>query len=353
MHNKPGMIVLLGSGETLPSSRSIHEQVFKSLPPEPLVKILETPAGFEPNSDKVAGRIKQFLEHSLQNYRPQVEVIPARKKGGQFSPDDEKIVSPLLDADEILLGPGSPTYAAKQLSASLAIEMVSARVQLGAALFLSSSATLAFGSYTMPVYEIYKVGEDLHWQPGIGFFELYGLKLAVIPHWDNNDGGDDLDTSRCYLGAQRFNSLYDMLPEDVVVVGIDEHTGLVLDFENGCCDVMGKGGVSLVRNGKETIFRNGDELPLEHLGDWRIPEAGAGLSETVWQQAIHRHQQMIEKRQSVPVPGGEVIALADARAEARNKGKWEDADNLRDQIADLGWQVNDNSEGYRLIPLKK
>lgn len=353
MQIKPGMIVLLGSGETQPSSRPIHEQVLKRLPPEPVVKILETPAGFEPNSGMVAGRIKQFLEHNLQNYRLRVEVIPARKKGTQFSPDNEGIVSPLLDANEILLGPGSPTYAAKQLSDSLAIQMVAAKVQLGAALFLSSSATLAFGSYTMPVYEIYKVGEELHWQQGIGFFEPYGLKLVVIPHWDNSDGGDDLDTSRCYLGQDRFNSLCQMLPEDVVVLGIDEHTGLVIDFENGCCDVMGKGNVTIIKNGAEAIFRSGDELKIDYLGDWRIPDEGEGVPEDLWQKSLERHRRIIEERHSIPDPEDEVVELAQARAEARDAGKWDDADKLRDQIAELGWQVNDGAEGYQLLPLDK
>ncbi len=353
MKIKPGLVVLLGSGETLPSSRMVHEHVLKNLPDEPVVKILETPAGFEPNSDMVAGRIKQFLEHNLQNYRPQVELIPARKKGSELSPDDFDLVSPLLEADEILLGPGSPTYAARQLADSLALQMIAARVQLGAALFLSSSATLAFGSYTMPVYEIYKVGEELHWKNGVKFFESFGLKLAVIPHWDNSDGGEDLDTSRCYLGQDRFKALYAMLPKEVTVIGIDEHTGLVIDFEAACCQVMGKGSVTVIRSGKEQVFKNGASLPLNELGDWRIPEAGKGVSSEVWQQAIERQQQIEDRRMSTPEPGQEVRQLAEARAGARDAGSWDKADELRDQITALGWQVNDSADGYHLVPLEK
>jgi cyanophycinase-like exopeptidase len=351
--NQPGIIVLLGSGETLPSSRIIHEFVLKNLPPEPKVVILETPAGFEQNSPTVAGRIKEFLEQRLQNYNPRVSVLPARKKGSDYSPDDEGIVSPILDADEILLGPGSPTYAVKELKDSLAFEMIRARVRKGASLFLSSSATLAFGAYTMPVYEIYKVGEDPHWKKGLNFFKDYGLNLAVIPHWDNHDGGEDLDTSRCYLGQERFNWLREMLPKDITVVGIDEHTGFVLDFKHGCADVMGKGRVTIMGKGKERVIRTGEELPLEWLGkEWRVPKGGEGIDDYVWQKADHRHKEMVLESQRTSDPPDEVVTLAKHRAEARGEGDWGKADELRRKIESMGWQVNDTSEGYELFQLQ-
>jgi hypothetical protein len=110
---KPGLIVLLGSGETLPSSGKTHEYVAKRLPEKPRIEILETPAGFEPNSDIVVGKIKQFLARRLQNYKPRIDVLPARRQGTRYSPNNQEIVAPILEADEILLGPGSPTYGAR------------------------------------------------------------------------------------------------------------------------------------------------------------------------------------------------------------------------------------------------
>lgn len=119
MH-KTGNIVLFGSGEALASSGQTHEHVARNLGDEPCIAILETPAGFELNSDRVAGRIADYFERRLQNYHPQIEVIPARKKGTAYSPDDARIVAPLLHADWVMLGPGSPTYAVRQLQDSLA-----------------------------------------------------------------------------------------------------------------------------------------------------------------------------------------------------------------------------------------
>ena len=65
--SSPGLVVLLGSGETLPFSGKIHEFVAQRLPKHGNVAILETPAGFEPNCDQVAGKIKSYLEQRLQN----------------------------------------------------------------------------------------------------------------------------------------------------------------------------------------------------------------------------------------------------------------------------------------------
>ena len=88
MAEGPGLIVLFGSGETSASGRKVFDWLLRRLPVPVRVAILETPAGFELNSPQVAGRIGEFLSHRLQNYRPQVTIVPARKRGTPFSPDD-------------------------------------------------------------------------------------------------------------------------------------------------------------------------------------------------------------------------------------------------------------------------
>jgi hypothetical protein len=221
---RPGVVVLFGSGETSPSGRKVFDQVLKDLPQPPRLALLETPAGFELNSTQVIGRVAEFIRHRLQNYQPQVTLVPARKRGTPDSPDEPQVVAPLLESDLIFMGPGSPTYAVRQLSDSLAWHYLLARHRLGAALVLASAATIAISAYALPVYEIYKVGEDPHWKAGLDFFGDYGLPLVFVPHWNNNDGGDELDTSRCVMGQTRFAELMRQLPLDGTVIGIDEKT---------------------------------------------------------------------------------------------------------------------------------
>ena len=136
---RPGYIALFGSGETSASGRKIYEWLMQRLPPPIRAVVLETPAGFELNSAQVAGRVAEFLRWRLQNYQPQVSVVPARKRGTPFSPDDPQIVAPLLDSNIVFLGPGSPTYAVRQLQSSLAWHMLRARHRLGGAIVLAHS----------------------------------------------------------------------------------------------------------------------------------------------------------------------------------------------------------------------
>jgi cysteinyl-tRNA synthetase len=49
-------------------------------------------------------------------------------------------------------------------------------------------------------------------------------------------------------------------------------------------------------------------------------------------------------------PPDEVQALARERAEARARGDWERADALREEIAALGWVVQDDGDGWTLVP---
>ncbi len=351
----PGLVVLLGSGETLPTSGKTHEYVAQRLPDSRQVVILETPAGFEPNSALVAEKIKTYLQQRLQNFNLNIKVLPVRKKGTPFSPESPEIVAPIYEADEILLGPGSPTYCVRQLQDSLAMYAIMARHRLGATLFLSSSAVLSFSALTMPVYEIYKVGEDLHWKPGLDFLGMYGLPLVIIPHWNNTDGGSELDTSHCYMGQARFGHLRRMLDPAYKIIGIDEHTSLILNFAEACCHVMGKGQITLLHTAGKTVFHTGETFPMSDLGAWRIPHGEEGIPANIWQRALQAQQEQIpgEKTTAVsatPTPSAEVLDLVEQRSAARAAENWAAADVLRAQLATLGWQIQDTPDGPELKP---
>jgi cyanophycinase-like exopeptidase len=348
MREQPGLVVLFGSGETSASGRKIYDWLMRCLSPPIRVAVLETPAGFELNSAQVAGRVADFLRHRLQNYRLQVTVVPARKRGTPFSPDDAEITAPLLPANAIFLGPGSPTYAVRQLQDSLAWHRLIARHRLGAAVILASAATVAASAHTLPVYEIYKVGEDLHWRQGLDFFGPYGLSLVFIPHWNNAEGGAELDTSRCFMGESRFEQLLSMLPTETTVVGIDEHTALVMDLGAGTCRVIGRGSVTLLREGQEQCFGQGATFAATKFGPFRMPESRTGIPPEVWQEV---HAAQAQTRMIVtPEPSPEVLRLVEKREVARARRDWAVADTLRERIVTLGWQVLDTPQGPQLEP---
>jgi hypothetical protein len=340
----PGPITFFGSGETTPSGQKIFDCLFKKIPSSPKVSIVETPAGFELNSAQVAGNVAEFIKTHLRNYNPRIVLIPARKKGTEFSPDKPEIALPILESDLIFMGPGSPTYAVRQLEESLTWEYMLTRHRQGAGLALSSATTIAISSSALPVYEIYKVGQDIHWQPGLDLFSAYGLSLVFIPHWNNTDGGIDLDTSRCYMGKSRFDALLNMLPADQVVVGIDEHTGLIIDFQDACCHVIGSGTVTIQSRDFNMIYPSESSIKLSELGDFDFPDPQEGISPGTWQTALDIQRKAAQKLN----PPQEIIALAEKRELARKDKAWRTADDLRARIEGKGWTVQDSSDGFLL-----
>lgn len=371
----PGPVIFFGSGETSSTAQKVFDYVLRAYPVQPAVALLETPAGFELNSDRVIGRVADFLTHNLQNYHPEVHIIPARARDSAFSPDDPQIIQPLLQAQMIFMGPGSPSYAVRQLQHSLAWDYMLARHRLGAALVFASAAVVAVSLYALPVYEIYKVGEDLHWKPGLDLLGSYDFPLVFIPHWNNNDGGAELDTSRCFMGQSRFARLMSMLPAGLTVIGIDEKTALIMEPASGKGRVIGAGKVTLIHTGHEHdlyldvdelrgtglvevaerhashvhVYKNGQTFPLSECCPIRVPQEGEGLPRQVWQQALRAAEPPDEPEEDSPPQ--EVQILLEQRAAARAGKDWSASDTLRDQIAAAGWKVVDTKDGQRLEKL--
>ena len=339
-----GRITLMGSGESSPSGRALFEAAFLGLPRPVKVAIMETPAGFEPNSAGVANRISQSIEHRLQNYRPDVTVIPARRRDSTYGSNNPDILRPLLDADCIFMGPGSPSYAVRHLADSLAWDMIQARHRLGASLAFSSSAAIAIGKRAIPIYEIYKVGDDPHWIPGLDLLGCMGIDIACVTHWNNTEGGATFDTSRCYIGKARMESILAAMPSGTTTIGIDEHTALTLDFGERICRVAGKGGVTLIENGEERKFGSGAQFPIGELGDFREPDPFDGIAADVWEEAAAAQLRTQDGACVLPDAAAAVIA---EREEARRRKDWKRADDLRDRLAGMGYRIMDTPNGPR------
>ena len=339
-----GRIAFLGSGETSLAGGRIFEALARLIPDPLHVSVLETPAGFELNSTIVAGRVGDFLKTRLQNYKPTIDLIPARKQGTEFSPDNPEILKPLLRANIIFMGPGSPTYLARQLRGTLAWDIIRARHRMGATLIFASAATISVGAWVLPVYEIYKVGDDIHTKEGLNFFSDFGLNLSFVPHWNNAEGGTDLDTSRCFVGIERFDQWRKLLPPENILIGLDEHSGIIMDFEKGTCDVHGVSSVSVVKNTSMEIYPAGAKFSLNELGNFKMSESlEDGIRPEIWEMIKNAAE--VDQDQ----PPAEALELLEQRKEARARKDFAESDRLRDQISALGWVVQDSKEGQKLV----
>lgn len=335
----PGAIVLFGSGETSTAGRTALRWLVEHRGRPGSVAVLETPAGFEPNAAAVARRWTHFLAKEAEVRGTKLTQLPLRRRGAPDGLDDEERARPILDADLVVLGAGSPSYTVRQLGGTAAWRSLTQAHLAGASLFLASASAIAVGTFALPVYEIYKVGEDLHWKDGLRLFELHGLALAVVTHWDNTDGGAGLDTSRCFMGQARFEELLRILPRGIVVLGIDEHTALALDPASADGHVMGRGGVTILRDGAVSRHEAISSFPLSGLG----PFSAAGASATA---AIRRYS-VDGPKEAAPAEVRELVA---SRQRARAAADWAEADRLRAEIAARGWDVEDTRDGTRLLP---
>lgn len=338
-----GRIAFLGSGETSLAGGRIFEALARFISDPIRVSIMETPAGFELNASLVAGRVAEFLKTRLQNYKPAIDLIPARKQGTPFSPDNLEILKPLLTSNMIFMGPGSPTYVARQLRGTLAWDIIRARHRLGATLVFSSAATISIGAWALPVYEIYKVGEEVHVKDGLNLFSDFGMNLTFIPHWNNAEGGIDLDTSRCFMGIERFDQWRKLIPAGSTIVGLDEHSGMVMDFEKNTCEVHGVSSVTVLKDAEENMHSSGSVFSLDTLGKFKSPEpVEYGIRPEVWSLIAHASSSGEE------TPPDEALELLELRKAARTRKDFAESDRLRDQLAALGWLVKDTKDGQQL-----
>lgn len=261
MISRNGTIVLMGSGELTATMVEVHKEQLDKCGVSPKAIFLDAPAGFQLNVDQISRRAKDYFAKRV-GYPMSVASLKSAEDSTAY--EAETAYHQLREADFILMGPGSPTYAVRQLKATPIPDILVDKVRSGGCLVSASAAALTMGRMTLPVYEIYKVGQDLHWVEGMDILGALGFHLVVVPHWNNAEGGTH-DTRFCFMGKERFDRLAAMLPEDVSIIGIDEHTACIIDLESGDAGVRGIGSVVLRQTGREMIFEKGDRFPIDAL----------------------------------------------------------------------------------------
>jgi peptidase E len=255
------MIVLMGSGELTATMVEVHKELLGRISGAPKAVFLDTPAGFQLNVDQISKKAQNYFQVHVQHALS----VASFKSTETITPyEAEQAYQSLRGADFVLIGPGSPTYAVHQWRQSSIPEILINRIKEGACLVAASAAALTVGRFTLPVYEIYKVGQALHWVDGMDILKHFGFNLVVVPHWNNAEGGNH-DTRFCFMGQPRFSQLASLLAEDVSILGLDEHTACILDFENDEAVIKGIGTVTLQRSGGEMVFDTAERFSLEVL----------------------------------------------------------------------------------------
>jgi hypothetical protein len=142
----------------------------------------------------------------------------------------------------------------------------------------------------------------------------------------------------------RFAEWCKLIPPQNITIGLDEHTGIIMDLDAGVCEIMGVSSVSLVRDCDLKIHPAGGKFQLREFGEWQMPNPlQAGISEQAWGMVLNA------ARVNDNAPPAEIIALAEERLAVRVAKNWKESDRLRDEISALGWTVQDGKTGYKLV----
>jgi hypothetical protein len=242
---------------------TIHKALMARLGPGSHSAILlDTAYAFQENVGDISARAQAYFARSVGL---KVSVITDADLPPEANPEAPAGLAAIRSADWVFAGPGSPTYALARWRGGPVADALRERIAAGAGLtVIASAAAAATGFVAVPVYEIYKVGADPHWLEGLDLFGVLGLKVAVIPHYDNAEGGTH-DTRFCYLGERRLAILERELPEDAAVLGVDEHTALIMDLTTAEAEVVGRGGATIRKAGVSTVLPSGTKTTLDDL----------------------------------------------------------------------------------------
>lgn len=263
----PRILTIMGSGETAPTMVTTHRTLTALLPSPVKAVVLDTPYGFQENAPELASRAVEYFRTSIN-----VEIAIAglvRLHDTHIAADPvaiERGLRTMTDSDYIFAGPGSPTYALRQWAGSNVANIINNKLRNGGIVTFASAAALTLGKATVPVYEVYKVGQDVQLLDGLDILSTIGINAAVIPHYDNAEGGNH-DTRFCYLGEKRLELFESMLDSDTYVLGVDEHTGLVIDLDAEEAKVVGNGTVTIRLRGESHVYESGATISLSLLRD--------------------------------------------------------------------------------------
>ena len=308
----PRILAIMGSGETAPTMAKVHRALFERFDRRAAgATLIDTPYGFQENADDLTARIIDYFRVSIGR----VMTVASYRTRDAGPVDSATALARINEADYVLSGPGSPSYALRQWADGPIPAALATKLSGGGIVTMASAAALTVGVVTIPVYEIYKVGDAPAWLPGLDLLgPATGLSAAVVPHYDNAEGGNH-DTRFCYIGERRLRMLERAMPAGTFVLGVDSHTALVLDLERRTATVIGLGGVTVRADGRSRVFPNGTEIPIDALAA-AADEVRAGSTDD-----------LPDRWTAEPGPGGDGIAMTD------------DADavlgSLRDEVARL------------------
>ncbi len=251
-HRSPGAVALVGSGEYLDVMNEIDTYLLNTVGGASTAKVALLPiaSGLEPNGPTSWNNlgVRHFKHIGVNDIRA-TRIID---RASAFDPEQLAL---LQGANLFYFSGGNPQHTIETLRDSPAWNIIKTAYEQGAVLAGCSAGAMMLSARTISVRQV-MMGEP------IAFVDAMGIvpNIIVFPHFDRMAG---------FLEQDRFQHLLRSVPEQYIVVGIDEDTALVRVEPNNMPDlmahwrVMGRQTVSIFnRDSSPSVLHNGDELTL-------------------------------------------------------------------------------------------
>ena len=354
MKNASGSLAILGSGEMSPNLVSVHRELLEGLDDSSSIFMIDSPFGFQENANQLVEKIIDFYKVSLN---VEMKLASYRNIEELNTKSFFKSIQLLESASFIFAGPGSPSYASKLWHGNEFEQTLKNHLIKGGKSLFASAAASTLGEHTLPVYEIYKVGQDPYWEKGLNILDVYGLSCTVVPHFNNAEGGNH-DTSFSYVGENRMKTLLDKSYSNIL--GIDEHTALIISGKNETFKVVGLGNVTILNREGTHVFKKDSEESLDILQKLLVSEKNASVKKI---DNVETEADSIDKSTIKEIANLEiqiesnkknterfeilVEKLILLRSKLRNEKNYKLSDEVRDILESSGLQIEDSEQGIQ------
>lgn len=228
----PGTLALVGAGEYLDGMQKVDQYLLGTIAdPKKRVVVLPTAAAPEPDYYK-------WSNMGVGHFgRLGVMVRPALVLTREDAQNDD-LAAQIRWANFVYLSGGSPAYLLSTLEGTKVWDAISAVWQGGGVIAGCSAGAMVLAGAVRT-----RRDPPLEFRPGLGLVS----GVIVMPHFDR-------------LPPARLASFLEQLPQDLTLLGIEEHTAAVGGPQDWT--VMGRGRVLVCRGGTEAWHAAGSSFAL-------------------------------------------------------------------------------------------
>lgn len=245
-------LALIGGEEFAPGFENVHAELVNMVgKPKPRVVFLPTAASHD------GARVAQnWCDRAKKLLSDAGAVVDAPLVIDQNGANEERNAALLDDADMLYLGGGWPHILLETLAGTRTLDAFWRAVERGAMIAGASAGAMAMAERAIVINNATMqmiaaamsatIGTPM---PKIDYVQGYKLapQTIVSPHFD-----------RMPLQTKLYERGF--YPRDLMLIGIDEQTALVK--QENVWRVLGKGAVTIGKNGELKKYRTGDEVKL-------------------------------------------------------------------------------------------